>query len=140
MPIDYKKYPSNFKTEIRPSVLKRAKNCCEFCRVPNYAVGHISNNGSFVPIRGHRFAMGAPSYRAAKMLLDSLNEYPDFPIKYIVIVLTIAHLDHKITNNDLSNLKFLCQKCHLDYDKEHRKKSRAKNRKLEKGLMCLFDS
>ena len=33
MPIDYKKYPKNWKSEIRPSILKRANNCCEFCGV-----------------------------------------------------------------------------------------------------------
>jgi hypothetical protein len=26
MPIDYKKYPKNWKTEIRPAILERAKN------------------------------------------------------------------------------------------------------------------
>jgi len=36
MPCDYKKYPANWKTEIRPRILKRAKNKCEFCRVENY--------------------------------------------------------------------------------------------------------
>jgi len=35
MPIDYKRYPSNWKTEIVPSVIARANNCCEFCGVPN---------------------------------------------------------------------------------------------------------
>lgn len=31
MPIDYNKYPPNWKTEIRPAVLKRADNKCECC-------------------------------------------------------------------------------------------------------------
>jgi len=29
MPIDYKKYPKNWKTEIRPKILERAGNKCE---------------------------------------------------------------------------------------------------------------
>ena len=42
MPIDYSKYPDNWKTEIRPAVLKRAGNRCEGspaypdCRAENY--------------------------------------------------------------------------------------------------------
>ena len=34
MPIDYKKYPPNWK-EIRERILKRANNKCEFCGVEN---------------------------------------------------------------------------------------------------------
>lgn len=32
------------------------------------------------------------------------------------VILTVAHLDHNTQNNDYSNLKALCQKCHLQYD------------------------
>ncbi|MCK5610977.1 hypothetical protein KAR91_54395 [Candidatus Pacearchaeota archaeon] len=42
-PDNLKRYPKNWKPEIRPRILKRANNCCEGspaypdCRVPNYA-------------------------------------------------------------------------------------------------------
>ena len=36
MPCDYKIYPPNWKTEIRPRILRRAKNKCEFCRAENH--------------------------------------------------------------------------------------------------------
>ena len=38
MPIkkeNLKRYPKNWKTEIRPSILKRANNRCEMCGVEN---------------------------------------------------------------------------------------------------------
>lgn len=35
MPIDYSKYPPNWKTEIRPRILNRANNKCECCGIPN---------------------------------------------------------------------------------------------------------
>lgn len=35
MPIDYKKYPNNWK-EIRKKILERAGNCCELCGAENY--------------------------------------------------------------------------------------------------------
>lgn len=38
MPIDYSRYPPDWFSRIRPAVLKRAKNCCEFCGVKNYAI------------------------------------------------------------------------------------------------------
>jgi hypothetical protein len=42
MPIDYKKYPKNWK-ELRASVLNRANNKCEFCGVENYSFVNREN-------------------------------------------------------------------------------------------------
>ena len=36
MPVDYSIYPLNWKTEIRPRILERAGNRCEFCGAENY--------------------------------------------------------------------------------------------------------
>ena len=36
MPIDYNTYPPNWKTEIRPRILKKYGNRCAFCGVKNY--------------------------------------------------------------------------------------------------------
>lgn len=132
MPCDYKKYPANWKTEIRPAILERAKNKCEQCGVPNYAVGYWDKND--------RFWTG-------KECLDKLedsghdvfeegNELDHVPINKppVKIILTISHTDHDITNNDYSNLKALCQKHHLAHDKGHHKETRNKN----KGLQKLF--
>ena len=41
------------------------------------------------------------------------------------IVLTMAHLDHNPANNQHSNLKLLCQRCHLAYDQLHHKETRS---------------
>ena len=43
------------------------------------------------------------------------------------IVLTIAHLDHIPENCSDENLKALCQRCHNQYDAEHRKQTRKGN-------------
>ena len=37
MPFDYKKYPPDWKSRIRPDILKRANNRCEICGVENGA-------------------------------------------------------------------------------------------------------
>jgi protein-arginine kinase activator protein McsA len=37
MPIDYKKYPPNWR-EIRDRILKRAAHKCEQCGIDNYAI------------------------------------------------------------------------------------------------------
>ena len=103
MPINYKDYPPDWKTRIRPDILKRAKNRCEFCGARNYALH---------PITGSK------------------------------VILTIAHLDQDISNNEYDNLAALCQRCHNIHDMPYRLKHRAKNRRLKlerAGQQKLFD-
>jgi 5-methylcytosine-specific restriction endonuclease McrA len=50
--------------------------------------------------------------------------------KIIKIVLTVAHLDHDIENNNYTNLRALCQRCHNRHDSANRKKNRDKHPKL----------
>ena len=44
------------------------------------------------------------------------------------VVLSVAHLDHQPENNDFSNLKALCQRCHLRYDARHHAQTRKQNK------------
>ena len=120
MPIDYKKYPSNWKTEIRPAILERANHKCEFCGVANYAIGFRDEFGAFHQIENS----------------IALEAY-EFPSKPFKIILTIAHLDHDIKNNDYSNLKALCQKCHNNYDAPYRAQNRRESLKWKKKQLEL---
>jgi len=135
MPIDYKNYPKNWKTEIRPSIMKRAKNRCEICGVRNYSVGSYQEK-KFVTTAGNlthdAAGRGELPFKEASELVKHCNEISDE--RLIVIVLTIAHLDHNVSNNDPNNLKALCQRCHNRHDVEYRKANRKKNR----GVLFLF--
>jgi len=51
------------------------------------------------------------------------------PGKSSRVVLTVAHLDHNESNNDFTNLKALCQKCHFAHDRIDNLKRRLINRK-----------
>ena len=136
MPIDYKKYPSNWKTEIRPAILQRANNCCEFCNVKNYSEGFRNKEGRFYTTE---FIVKELEITGLDMFEDELfhRVQKDGKVKPIKIVLTVAHLDHNISNNEYSNLKALCQKCHLDYDKDHHKKNSRETLKKKKGIVEL---
>lgn len=77
------RYPSNWK-EIRATILLRAKNCCEFCGVPNYMIIWRDDFGKW-----HEAPEGHES--------DAMAEDAT---KFVKIILTIAHLDHQPENND----------------------------------------
>lgn len=136
MPCDYKKYHPEWKSRIRPDILKRANDCCEHegCGVKNGAVGYRAVNGDFyewsyiedaLEIHGHDLF-----YDVLKHHIKSDGKVT----KAITIVLTVSHTDHDTTNNDYSNLKALCQLHHLRHDILQHQKTRKKN----KGLQELF--
>jgi ribosomal protein L37AE/L43A len=133
MPIDYKKYPKNWKTEIRPNILQRAENKCEFCNVENHKIiirGKWNGVECYQDENGYIYNAENSEYMGG----DYLGEVHPTN-KLIKVVLTVAHLDHDINNNDYSNLKALCQRCHNRHDIGFRKVNRKKN----KGLLFLFD-
>jgi len=126
MPCDYSKYPKNWKSEIRPAILERDGNCCKFCGIPNHSIGFRNSAGHWEEIE--------KSF-AGDMYAEDMKEAG---YKIIKIVLTIMHLDHDITNNDYTNLAAACQKCHLNYDKEHHCKNSRATIEKKKGLQKLF--
>lgn len=123
MPIDYNRYPPNWKSEIVPAVLKRANNCCENCGLENkqevYAIKLWVKDG-------RRYKYSTIWFRS---FLDAKREMR-YSIPYKVkVVLTVAHLDHDETNLEvlLERLMALCQICHLRYDaREKYKRSQEK--------------
>jgi hypothetical protein len=130
MPCDYKKYPVDWKSRIRPAILSRANHRCELCDVPNYAVGYW-NGSSFEPTGGSRMhdlaGSGQLSAKQAREIVKHCNEMCEYNL--IMVVLTIGHMDHNIHNNDFINLKAMCQRCHNRHDAKHRAETRRKNRR-----------
>lgn len=105
MPINYRNYPLNWKTELRPAALERSNHCCAFCGIKNYAVGARDKNGQW---------HDEPAIHSMSSD-EGLIKFGEFP-RMIKIVLTVAHLNHDITDNSDTNLKALCQKCHIRHD------------------------
>lgn len=44
------------------------------------------------------------------------------------VVLTVAHLDHTPENCHPTNLRAMCQGCHLHYDRDHHRETAARTR------------
>jgi len=118
MPIDYSKYPPDWK-ERRARILSRANNKCEFCGVENHSFGVRDSKGKFYLLEG--------------MELEAAFIDGD---KIIHIVLTIAHLDHDESNWNVQDdrLAALCQKCHLNYDVQEK----LRRMKSKKAVGDLF--
>jgi len=123
MPCDYKNYPKNWKA-IRQEILKRAKDRCEFCNAPNHAYGYREYGGS----KEGTFQLVSYDHEEA---LDTIDVH-SWDAKLIRIVLTIAHMNHKTMDSRRSNLKALCQRCHNNYDADHRRKNRSHTLELKK--------
>lgn len=121
-------YPANWK-EIRASILLRADNRCEKCRRPNHHKVIVHNSGEWISILGSLLAKvncfdGILFSTRDNNGLPALVALPDAwsgtGCHVTKTILTISHQDHDPTNNDPSNLRALCQRCHLTHDaKEH---------------------
>lgn len=71
---------------------------------------------------GHR-CEGTPRYPLCRA-----EDRHQHPVTGSLVVLTVAHLDQMPENNDPSNLRALCQRCHLRFDADWRKKQREDSR------------
>lgn len=132
MPIDYKRYPANWLTEIRPRIMKRAGNVCESpgCDFKHleevWAVRYRGRTTGW--FRDREYADSLP--RTMESRVDPKTRMvKNIPNpKKVKVILTIAHLDHDEENKkvDDSRLMAMCQLCHLRYDaKEKYRRSRT---------------
>ena len=108
MPIDYKKYPDNWKL-LRHKILERADNCCELCFAPNNVIVHRNKKNGQIEF----------DY----FLMNNLKVIRNM-FKKVKIILTIHHIDGDIKNNDEKNLIALCQRCHIKLDVGYKLKKR----------------
>ena len=122
MPIDYSTYPENWLSEIRPRILKRAGNCCEWpgCGLRNKSIAYAPKR--FGRVLGWFKTMEeAKQYRVSieSKLNKKTGKLEPVPNpKPVKVVLTIAHLDHDHDNENVKDerLMAMCQLHHLRYD------------------------
>lgn len=57
-----------------------------------------------------------------------------------LVILTTAHLDHIPEHCDDSNLKHMCQGCHLHYDREHHAETAYRTRREGKAESDMFEA
>ena len=92
MPINYKEYPPNWHSEVRPRIMRRAGE-------------ERDENGVII--------------REAQCERCGAYNHAPHPQTRSPVVITIAHLDHDHTNHSVTDerLQALCQRCHLNLDR-----------------------
>ncbi len=132
MPIDYSKYPPNWK-DLRKQVLERAKSCCEWegCGVPNYEVGYRGVDGKWYSWKEIEDALELRGKDMFDNVLKHHIKKNGEAKRGTRIVLTVAHLDHDEENHEVTidRLRAYCQYHHLNYDKDEKKKRRKKKKR-----------
>lgn len=111
---------------ISMQIREQADHQCEWCGVPNHAVGARDRNN-------HWHNADAIDHMNSDVGYGLFGDYP----KIIRIVLTVAHIDHDKANNDPSNLAALCQRCHLNHDRLHHAETRRRKRAAQSGQLSL---
>ena len=148
MPSDYKKYPANWKTEIRPRILKRAGEVrdifgkviqeakCERCGLPNRML--ISRAAPYI-----KDLWNGPVYQIGEdgRIVEAYGvswHLSDWGSDHVAkVCLTIAHIGHVLTKNEDVDLAAWCQKCHNNHDIEQRLHNRSetiRNKKRQTQL------
>lgn len=118
----------------RGLTLLRARNRCEFCDAPNHKVIVREGEYWFDYDMTDSWRTQFPKDKTAYVIVTENGTRfirkigPNGKHKSVLVILTVAHLDHDPTNNDLDNLRALCQRCHNRHDIPHRKQTRAKTR------------
>ena len=128
------RYPKDWP-QIRAAILERAANCCERCKAPNrtlIARGTASDADTYMLMDGEVRS----AETGEKLGYARGSEYSTKGITEIV--LTIAHMDHTPENCEPQNLKALCQRCHLDYDKQHHAQTARTTRRSRLAVSDMF--
>ena len=117
MPMRRELYPPDWES-ISRRVRDEAGNRCEWCGVANGARGARDQR------KGEWFDEDDSDGMNSSEGEWLFGGYP----KIIRIVLTVAHIDHDQTNGTRQNLAALCQRCHLNHDREQHMVNAAKTR------------
>ena len=138
-------YPKHWPA-ISLEAKKRAGWMCQHvgCTAHQYAVGswmNYADGPQFLALQGEL----PKTYAEARQLAaeqhfarygDELT--PPGEPKIIVIVLTVAHLNHDPTDCRPENLAAMCQRHHLAYDHDHHRRNAQATRRAKAGTLELF--
>lgn len=127
-------YPIDWKQLSDVIRFERAGGRCEQCGRPHgKLISHLGDGRWFDP--------AAELWRDGQGRAIDWVDYQtyDGQLRRMRVFLATAHLDHDPTNNRASNLKALCQRCHLLQDREAHRRQRRLTYRKRLALGDLFE-
>jgi hypothetical protein len=127
-------YPIDWKQLSAVIRFERAKGQCEGCGRPHgRIICHLGDGRWWDPQR--QVWRDGQGRRVGRVLVveDLLAQ-----VRTTRVVLATAHRDHDPTNNRPRNLVALCQRCHLQHDREEHRRRRWLTLFRRKALGDLF--
>jgi hypothetical protein len=130
--------------EQRKRVVERACNRCEECLKPNGENVYTLSGKTLLPhglevpfmfwTQDAKTSIGKGCLWHNRFGKPAAFVDTRFP-RPVRVVCTMAHLDHNPANNADENVKFLCQWCHLNYDRLHHKETRGARKDAARPLL-----
>lgn len=127
-------YPIDWRELSRVIRFERADGRCERCGRPHgRMISHLGDGRWFDP--------DTECWRDGQGRAVAFVDFSDYRgrLRQTRIVLATAHLDHHPENNHPRNLKALCQRCHLQHDREEHRRRRRLTYRRRRALGDLFD-
>lgn len=139
------RYPPDWP-QVRDRILQRAGYRCEHpgCCARQYSVGWwvlegVAQAGPWRWVAAWGQNDNPRTYAEAREVAAELyHSRSEEGLKPIVIVLTVAHLNHQPEDCDDENLRAMCQRHHLAHDQEHHRASAQATRRARSGTPDLF--
>ena len=120
---------------VRARIRERAGDCCEQCGLGNGWLA-LRVSGYWWDIARYRWRSPDKSeLLTRRQMREMCALHRRLRRRWVHIVCTVAHLNHVPGDDRDENLKFLCQWCHLNYDKLHHRETRQIRKDAARPLL-----
>jgi len=120
----------------RARILERAEWQCEQCGKPGGMEVQVFGTGSCGQVWRHGWRKNPKWTSCLTGKKISLRLFAPQDVRTIRVVLTIAHLNHVAGDDRDENLRALCQWCHLNYDRQFHRDTRAARKDAARPLLA----
>ena len=125
-------YPPQWRELSRKVRFERAGGRCQRCGRPHGAVLRVLPDGRWFDPSRKTWRDGRGREASWPDLIATIR------LRETRVVLAAAHLNHNPANNQLRNLRSLCQRCHLIHDRPYHLAQRWITYRLRYALGDLF--
>ena len=125
-------YPIDWPQLSRHVRFERALGVCQECGRPHGKTVRCLHDGRWSDADRHTWRDDRGRGATWPDIVEATR------VRHTRVALAAVHLDHDPGNNQLGNLKSLCQRCHMIHDRPHHLARRRINYLLRRALGDLF--